>query len=103
MRKFNAEGWYEIKERGLVVSVVNDEEFAKDSSHLIGEIVRIDGVEYKVKGVEAHALATIRKGAPIGLLVERLPSDALAKRSASSNVGEEESSNNGINVPGSVL
>jgi hypothetical protein len=79
MRKFDAEGWYEITGRGLVVSVRNDEDFAKDSTHLIGEIVRIDGVEYKVKGVEAFALATIRKGSPIGLLVERCNSNTGSK------------------------
>jgi len=60
-----------VKGRGLVFGVRNDEEFAKDSQHMIGEVVAIDGETYKVRGVEAFALGTIRRGSPLGLWVER--------------------------------
>lgn len=69
MRQFKAQSWFHIKGRGHVVSVINDEDFEKDSHHLLGEQVSIDGVIYTVKGVEAYCLQTVRKGASIGLLV----------------------------------
>lgn len=75
VRQFKAQSWYDIKGRGRVAGVINDEEFAKDSNHLIGELVSIDDEVYRVRGVEAYALATIRRGAPIGLLVEPVPMD----------------------------
>ena len=76
MRQFSAESWFDIKGRGRVATVANDERFAKDSRHLIGEVVSIDGVMYKVRGVEANALAEIRVGSMIGLLVEPFTADS---------------------------
>lgn len=70
MRKFTAEGWFDITGRGRVASVRNDEDFDRDTKHLIGERVEIDGAVYEVLGVESYALQTIRKGMPIGLLVK---------------------------------
>lgn len=70
MRSYHANDWFDIKGRGRVAEVRNDEEFQRDKGHLIGEVVEIDGKQYKVLGVESYALATIRKGSPIGLLVE---------------------------------
>lgn len=72
MRRYQALDWFDIKGRGRVASVSNDEAFERDAAHLIGEVVEIDGAQYKVLGVESWALQTIRKGAPIGLLVERI-------------------------------
>jgi hypothetical protein len=69
MRKFKARGWYDMKS-GLVASVFNDEDYERDTKHLIGEIVSIDGQTYKVRGVESDAIQTIRTGMPIGLWVE---------------------------------
>jgi len=79
MREFKSENWYDIKGYGRVAGVLNDEEYARDSGHMIGEIVSIDGQTYKVRGVESHALGTIRKGALIGLWVEPFANDAAVK------------------------
>jgi len=70
VRSYSAIDWYEIKGRGKVASVINDQEFERDTRHLWGEEVLIDGLPYIVRGVESYALQTIRVGAPIGLLVE---------------------------------
>lgn len=69
MREFHVEEWFHIKGRGDVAAVRNDEEFERDTGHLIGEKVMLDGVVYTVKGVESHAITPIRKGAPIALLI----------------------------------
>ena len=76
MRQFKAEDWYDIKGRGRVASVLNDEEYERDTRHLFGEVVSIDGQTYRVLGVESYAIQTIRKGMPIGLWVEPFTIDA---------------------------
>lgn len=69
MREYQSK--YEYKINGKTCyAVTNDERFKKDSDHLIGERVLIDGNQYVVKAVEAHCLESIREGAEIGLMVE---------------------------------
>jgi hypothetical protein len=70
VRSYTATGWFHIKGRGDVAAVVNDEEFQRDTQHLIGERVMIDGNVYTVVGVETFCLEWIREGAPISLLVK---------------------------------
>ena len=60
---------YELKGRGTVYIVENEIERDRCSNNLIGIEVLIDGVKYKVKGVESFLIPTIRKGYKIGLLV----------------------------------
>lgn len=69
MREFTSEGWWYLKDRGDVASVLNDEEYENGKGHLVGETVKIDGFVYTVKGVEAYAKPIIRKGERINLLV----------------------------------
>jgi hypothetical protein len=69
MRSYKSEDKFKVRGKD-VFAVRNDERFKKDSNHLIGEIVEIDGVQRKVIGVDAWALSEIREGAPIGLMVE---------------------------------
>lgn len=66
----NAE-WFQLKGRGDVASVSIDRDCRKDQLLETFKRVVIDGKEYDVKDVESWALETIRKGQPIGLLVER--------------------------------
>ena len=60
---------YEIKGRGTVFMVENDKDRQTDNTGLIGKVVTIDNVFYKVKGVESKCMLTIRKGDLIGLLI----------------------------------
>lgn len=60
---------YEIKGRGTVYIAENEVERNRDNNDLIGSEAFIDGVKYKIKGVESLALSIIRKGDKIGLLV----------------------------------
>lgn len=39
----------------------------------IGRQVLIDGTKYSVKGVEAYCIENIRKGMPVGLIVDQTP------------------------------
>lgn len=73
MRKYRAEGWYQIKNLGWSAAVINDERFEKDTGHLIGEQVEIDGHVYTVKAVGCWCIQFIRVGAPIDLLIEGEP------------------------------
>lgn len=56
-----------IKGRGRVFVVENDKD--RDNNDLLGSEVTIDGVNYKVCGVESFAMQKIAKGVRIGLLV----------------------------------
>ena len=60
---------YKIKGRGTVYIVKNEINRNRDNNDLVGSDVFIDGVKYKVKGVESFAEPMIRKGDTIGLLV----------------------------------
>lgn len=60
---------YKIKGRGTVYIVKNEINRNRDNNDLVGSDVFIDGVKYKVKGVESFAVPMIRKGDTIGLLV----------------------------------
>jgi len=60
---------FEIKNRGKVFMVINDKDRFKSDNDLIGCEVIIDGVIYRVKGIESFAIENIKKGNPIGLLV----------------------------------
>lgn len=80
MRSFKVLDWFHIKDRGDVASVLNDADYENNTGHLIDERVLLDGVPYTVKGVEAWALQTIRKGALIGLLVAETRADAATEQ-----------------------
>lgn len=60
---------FEINGRGKVFVVENDKDRDRDKNDLLGSEVTIDGVNYKVRGVESFAIHKIRKGQKIGLLV----------------------------------
>ena len=68
MRKYKSLGYRDIS-RGRVFAVKNDEDFVRDSKHMIGENIRIDKDGYTVKSIESYALPIIRKGVIIGILV----------------------------------
>lgn len=80
MLKFHAEDWYDIKDRGRVAAVRNPERFKRDECPYIGQDADIDGVVYRILGVESFALGEIREGAPIGLLVAPKSDDAQGER-----------------------
>lgn len=67
--KYKSLGEYELKGRGRVYIVENEVERDRDNNDLINSEVLIDGVKYKVKGVESFLMPIIRKGDNIGLLV----------------------------------
>jgi len=71
--EFASKGKYQIDGRG-VVYVVTCPEYVPDRSRnpWRGQIVLIDGRKCTVIGVESYALKHIKKGAPIGLLVEEV-------------------------------
>lgn len=65
---FNIEKW------GKVVLVYCDKDRDRtELANLVGTDVLIDGLEHTIKGVESYALPTIRKGTPIGLLIDEGP------------------------------
>lgn len=70
MLEFTAINHFDIKGRGHVIVVENDKDRQRDNCGLIGETVLIDAVDYKIMGVESYAVAKIRKGQEIGLLVQ---------------------------------
>ncbi len=84
MKTFTNAEWFNIKDRGDVASVRSDEHIDKldnwQAEHFSEAM--IDGVIYKIKGVESYAITWISKGHPIGLLVEG------GRRSASDAAGE---------------
>ncbi len=67
--EYKSVGQYEIKGRGTVFVVENDKDRQRDKNDLLGSDVIIDGANYKVKGIESHAVPMIYKGQKIGLLV----------------------------------
>lgn len=69
MYKFESTGKFNIKGRGLVFTVRAPHEYPRDKCPFMNENVEIDGVEYRVVGVESFAVCPTRKGADIGLLV----------------------------------
>lgn len=71
MNCYKSEEQYNIKGRGNVFVVRNQVTQKREelSKSLLGKEVEIDGVLYKVKGVESHCVPIIIKGAPIGLMV----------------------------------
>jgi hypothetical protein len=60
--EYNSLDNYEIKGRGVVYIVENDVERSRDNNDLLNSEVFIDGVKYKVKGVESFSLTTKKKG-----------------------------------------
>lgn len=70
MNVFASRGWYRIRGRGWAAVVVARENMARDA--LVGNVVTIDGEEMVVTGVESYALASIRGGDEISLLVKPL-------------------------------
>lgn len=72
MKTFTNAEWFHIKGRGDVACVRSDAHIDKtgdwQSEHFSEAM--IDGVIYKIKGVESYAIAWISKGHPIGLLVQ---------------------------------
>ena len=71
MIEFTSIGQFDLIKRGRIFFVSNDKERTCGNwSGLLGELVKIDGVERKIIGVESFALHTIRKGETIGLLVK---------------------------------
>lgn len=70
--KFVALGGFDIPGRGRVICVRNDKERDRENDGLRGNIVEIDGIHFRVKGVESNAVTPIRKNAEIGLLIEEI-------------------------------
>lgn len=70
---FTSEDWYTVKGRGRVAAVESPVDFENGKSPFLGKIVIIDGTYFKVIGVESYAIHIIRKGTPIGLMVEEVP------------------------------
>lgn len=74
MRQFKELERFQLQ-RGTVIMVAldRDEEKAGLHTRLQAEGVTIDGTPVKVRDVESWALATLRKGTAIGLLIEQEP------------------------------
>lgn len=76
MKKFHADGTYQIAGRGTVYCGPAPTEFERaDAMAAFAGPWEIDhpdaaGQVFRVVGVESHGVATIRAGSPIGLLVE---------------------------------
>lgn len=72
MKIFTNAEWFHIKDRGDVASVRSEERIEKvgnwQAEHFSEAM--IDGVVYKIKGVESYAIDHISIGHPVGLLVE---------------------------------
>ena len=72
MKIFTNAEWFHIKGHGDVASVRSAERIQKvgdwQKEHFSEAM--IDGVVYKIKGVESYAIDHISIGHPIGLLVE---------------------------------
>lgn len=73
MDEYKSTGTFNIVGRGTVLTVNSIREINKDEETLINTIVKIDGLKYKILGVESYAVFKIFKGDPIGLLVEPVP------------------------------
>lgn len=58
MRQYKSLGSFPVPGMGRAFSVTNDETFEKNSSHMLGEHVEIDGAIYTVRsiGASAHGL-----------------------------------------------
>lgn len=67
---FKAIDHFDIAGRGHVITVTNDKDRPRSDDGLLGNHVDIDGVIYKVRGVESYCIDPIRKGSPVGLLVK---------------------------------
>jgi hypothetical protein len=76
MKKFHADGTYQLAERGTVYCGPAPAEFERvDALAAFDGPWEIDqpdaaGRVWRVVGVESHCVPTIRAGSPIGLLVE---------------------------------
>ena len=76
MKKFHADGTYQLAGRGTVYCGPAPTEFERaDSLAAFDGPWEIDhpaavGQVFRVVGVESHCVQTIRAGSPIGLLVE---------------------------------
>lgn len=56
MLKYTSLGRHQVKDRGILYSVINEKDRERSNNDLVGEEVRIDGEEFKVKGVEYYTL-----------------------------------------------
>lgn len=72
MKEFKSLGEFEITGRGKVFLVECDETVDRDYNNLLNSVVKIDDIEYEIRGVESHTRATIQKGQKIGLLVKEI-------------------------------
>jgi hypothetical protein len=67
---FTSQGWYRLRGVGWAAAVPCDRVRDRQNPFPIGTIVKIDGEEFEVIGVERHLLGgPIRKGEVIGLAV----------------------------------
>ena len=89
LREYESESTYEIKSRGTVIVVKSDVEGSRNIlKNLINTLVNIDGVTYKVKGVESFATINVHLGQLIGLLVESWPSSKFLSLKESEELNE---------------
>lgn len=74
MKSFKKLNSFELPSLGTVIIVANDVTQSRDelSKSLVGQTVLIDDIEYKILGVESHALNIIKEGTRIGLLIKKL-------------------------------
>ncbi len=71
--KFVAYDWFRVRARGWAASVDCDRERPRDEPGLVGEIVTIDGEQFRCVGVQRTMPSfPIQPGEKIGLLVEEL-------------------------------
>ena len=70
---FRSEGWDEVRGLGSVAIVENQVDFERSAPPYGGKTARIDGKDYTVIATEPYSRASVvKKGWPIGLLVEPL-------------------------------
>ena len=75
MHEFTTTGdIFTLEERGKIHYVDNPEEGKRSdvSARYANQDILLDGVVRRCKGVEMHCVPIIRKGAPIGLLIENV-------------------------------
>ena len=69
MLEFKSFDTYKVKERGLIVYIVENPMPCSNWSHLVGQTVEIDGKVHLVYGVESYAIYRHALGEKIGLAV----------------------------------